>query len=199
LLIGGSLPNFDRRFEMRALILSTAAALSFLAAPVSAAEVIGDTTGEPTWNRPIGSGPSLSGVGTATPYDVISFNVDAAGDYVFSLTSAFDNYLHLYQGSFDPNNQLANLLIGDDDGGGGLNASFNFGLLSGTSYFAIVSGFSNNSFGAYNLAITGPGNVSIGGAVPEPTTWAMMLLGFGLIGGAMRRKKSKQKVTVSYA
>jgi PEP-CTERM motif len=37
------------------------------------------------------------------------------------------------------------------------------------------------------------------GAVPEPTTWAMMLLGFGFIGGAMRSAKRKQKVTVSYA
>ncbi|MEP3226098.1 MAG: PEPxxWA-CTERM sorting domain-containing protein [Parasphingorhabdus sp.] len=38
------------------------------------------------------------------------------------------------------------------------------------------------------------GNV---GAVPEPTTWAMMIFGFGLVGGAMRRRKTK--VTVSYA
>lgn len=30
-------------------------------------------------------------------------------------------------------------------------------------------------------------NVSIG-AIPEPTTWAMIILGFGVIGGALRRK-----------
>ena len=34
------------------------------------------------------------------------------------------------------------------------------------------------------------------GAVPEPATWAMMMLGFGLIGGAMRRRR---RVTVRYA
>jgi len=33
-------------------------------------------------------------------------------------------------------------------------------------------------------------------AVPEPATWAMMILGFGLVGGAMRRKR---QVTVAYA
>ncbi|MEL6875314.1 MAG: PEPxxWA-CTERM sorting domain-containing protein, partial [Pseudomonadota bacterium] len=33
--------------------------------------------------------------------------------------------------------------------------------------------------------------------VPEPGTWAMMILGFGLVGGAMRRRKAS--VTVSYA
>jgi PEP-CTERM motif len=36
-------------------------------------------------------------------------------------------------------------------------------------------------------------------AVPEPATWAMMLIGFGFVGGAMRAAKRKQKVTVSYA
>lgn len=35
------------------------------------------------------------------------------------------------------------------------------------------------------------------GGIPEPTTWAMMIFGFGLIGGSMRRRKSN--VTVSYA
>ncbi|HSQ95590.1 MAG TPA: PEPxxWA-CTERM sorting domain-containing protein [Croceibacterium sp.] len=35
--------------------------------------------------------------------------------------------------------------------------------------------------------------------VPEPATWAMMLLGFGFVGGAMRNSKRRQKLTVSYA
>ena len=33
------------------------------------------------------------------------------------------------------------------------------------------------------------------GAVPEPATWALMLLGFGAIGGAMRRQRTR----VAYA
>lgn len=41
------------------------------------------------------------------------------------------------------------------------------------------TGFDNITFGSVN-----PG----GGAVPEPGTWAMMLLGFGAIGFAMRRR-----------
>ncbi|MBU0801782.1 MAG: choice-of-anchor C family protein [Alphaproteobacteria bacterium] len=32
-------------------------------------------------------------------------------------------------------------------------------------------------------------NVSVTAAVPEPATWAMMILGFGLVGGAMRRRR----------
>ena len=34
------------------------------------------------------------------------------------------------------------------------------------------------------------------GAVPEPSTWALLILGFGAIGGAMR---SRRRVKVSYA
>ncbi len=36
-------------------------------------------------------------------------------------------------------------------------------------------------------------------AVPEPATWAMMLVGFGGIGFAMRRRKSKVTTNIAYA
>nr|WP_281377769.1 PEPxxWA-CTERM sorting domain-containing protein [Sphingobium subterraneum] len=42
-----------------------------------------------------------------------------------------------------------------------------------------------------------PGFVSQFSAVPEPSTWAMMLSGFGLIGSLLRR--SKRSVTVRFA
>ena len=40
------------------------------------------------------------------------------------------------------------------------------------------------------------------GAVPEPATWAMLILGFGLVGGAMRRRTSKvtaSRMALSYS
>jgi len=51
----------------------------------------------------------------------------------------------------------------------------------------------------YSLGTFGngaPGNVLLGGlaltpSVPEPGTWAMMLLGFGAVGAAMRRNRKK--------
>lgn len=39
-----------------------------------------------------------------------------------------------------------------------------------------------------NLAATGA--VNVGGAVPEPATWALMIGGFGLAGSALRRRKA---------
>jgi hypothetical protein len=56
----------------------------------------------------------------------------------------------------------------------------------------------------YSLGTFGngaPGNVLLGGlaltpsSVPEPGTWAMMLLGFGAVGAAMRRNRKKLALT----
>jgi hypothetical protein len=55
--------------------------------------------------------------------------------------------------------------------------------------------FSNNpatdAFESANFSVTAP--------VPEPATWAMMLVGFGGIGFAMRRRKSKVTTNVAFA
>ncbi|WP_242141227.1 PEPxxWA-CTERM sorting domain-containing protein [Sphingomonas sp. TREG-RG-20F-R18-01] len=58
-----------------------------------------------------------------------------------------------------------------------------------TGTFTLVNPF----FGNANLKIS-----AVAGAVPEPATWTMMLLGFGGIGFAMRRR-SRVRTTVSYA
>ena len=38
-----------------------------------------------------------------------------------------------------------------------------------------------------------------GATVPEPATWAMMIGGFGLVGGGMRRRRRNVHATVSFA
>ena len=68
-----------------------------------------------------------------------------------------------------------------------------FNTTAGTS----VNLFFQDSVGSYRINTTGPFTSSLVtarssaavAAVPEPATWAMMLLGFGGIGVAMRRRR----------
>ena len=57
-------------------------------------------------------------------------------------------------------------------------------------------GGSDEGWGIDSLAVYG--TVARNGAVPEPSTWAMMILGFGAIGGMMRGKR-RETVRVRYA
>ena len=59
---------------------------------------------------------------------------------------------------------------------------FGLNLLANTNYTVRVAGTSPNAAGEWHGGIT-----INAGPVPEPATWAMMLLGFGGIGMAMRR------------
>lgn len=89
------------------------------------------------------------------------------------------------------------------------------GVLNGTVFIGIHSGTANGDMGVGNQTsfyrinavnldsfIFNPGGGSgatmfalVPTAVPEPTIWAMMILGFGMIGTALRRRK----VRVSFA
>ena len=76
-------------------------------------------------------------------------------------------------------------------------SAVNYGYLTMTNtatsgFPAVVTGWSYENTGG---AITVPGAV-VPGAVPEPATWGLMLAGFGIVGGAMRRR---QRTSVSFA
>lgn len=60
-----------------------------------------------------------------------------------------------------------------DAAAGGLTTAFGAPNLAGTQFGTAT----------IDLAVTDPG------AVPEPGTWMMMILGFGLVGGAMRHRR----------
>ena len=63
--------------------------------------------------------------------------------------------------------------------------------VTGTGNDVFSFGFQNvpGFFGLDNLSLT---------AVPEPSTWAMMIVGFGLVGAAARRRKSAGRTTAPY-
>ena len=82
--------------------------------------------------------------------------------------------------------------------GNGDNSAVFIGAQSNTSsitsiIFHQLSGGGNNDFAISGLSLVR----STISAVPEPATWGMMIMGFGMVGGAMRRRRPK--ITVSYA
>ena len=75
----------------------------------------------------------------------------------------------------------------------GRNLSFGFGsIVSGTTNYtltALVSGPVCSGCGALQFGSENPFTLrGLQGAVPEPSTWAMMLMGFGAIGYGVRRQ-----------
>lgn len=72
-------------------------------------------------------------------------------------------------------------------------AAVEFGAaLSGENPERVLARFANG-----NAAIIASPVGSISG-VPEPATWALMLLGLGSVGGMVRTRKRRQKITLRY-
>ncbi len=156
----------------------------------------GDTTNTSTWTSPIENGnlpPTvLSGVSVDVNYQSQPFYVDTGGSYNFLSVAVspagWDNYLFLYQTSFDPLDPLTNVLIGNDDflvpGRSGFNG---VSLTANTQYFVITSGFDDASFGTYNGSITGSGNITAG-LIPVPFDFSPVL-GLVFLGGSWQAQK----------
>jgi hypothetical protein len=178
---------------LRAAAPAVLAAAAVSAAPAQAAtiySVIGTTEGGATFNRTLTGTPptTLSGVGTAVAYNTFSFSPALGGTYDFLLTSTtanFDPFLALYAGTFDPTSPLTNVLVANDDLGNTTLSGFSYELLANSSYTAVITGFNNADFGTYTLAIS----TAAEAAVPEPATWGLMLVGFGLVGAGARYRR----------
>ncbi|MBO9576260.1 MAG: PEP-CTERM sorting domain-containing protein [Sphingobium sp.] len=70
--------------------------------------------------------------------------------------------------------------------------SFSFAYDSLVPGHAGPQGLGDEGWGLSNIRLTGPA----AGAVPEPASWALMIGGLGLVGGAMRRRS---KTAVRFA
>jgi hypothetical protein len=86
-------------------------------------------------------------------------------------------------------------VAGGDSGGpqflnGKLASVTSYGLTFGGDFGDIDENL-NSSFGEFSGYVPVYAHRSwLLGAIPEPATWAMMIAGFGLVGGAMRRRRA---------
>ena len=172
---------------MKTIFLATAAVAALASAPASAATFLFTTTGL-TINFSLPDSPTpafaLAGQGFRAPST--SATVNGNPQTLFSITFLNTNY-NLepgISGGFTYDGNATNVFNGAQlYSGTEANPTF----LAGTYQ---LSQFQSGTAGV--LVISG-----VGGAVPEPATWALLILGFGLTGAAMRRRTSS--VAVSYA
>ena len=199
--------------KIKFAVLLSGAALAFATAPACAAVLTFDDvplngcSGVTTGGLSFTSGTSIcTGSWENTPvssngtpaliYGYGSLNIASTTGDPFSIGS-FLAGISYYSGlSTSTINYTLNFA-----GGGATAGSFEvgrgFGLINiGASNitFANFSGLSDGyvAIDNFDAAVSLP-------AVPEPTTWAMMLIGFGAVGGAMRSAKRRHKLTVSFA
>jgi hypothetical protein len=125
----------------------------------------GNTTGAPTFNRPI-----EDGTGGFAPFQVHyqaqRFRLLGDALCVINGTQAYDGYLHLYRSPFNPASPLANLIDGDDDGELAQGSSriphdvsvSNLALTAG-SYVLVTSGFDPAGEGSFQNFVSCNGDV----------------------------------------
>ena len=106
---------------------------------------------------------------------------DAVGGFShisFTYGGFTDTVITLYSGLGGTGTVLAQVLAAANDPNAFSPFSINF---SGTAHSFVIAG----GEGAFGID-----DINLNRAVPEPASWALMLGGFGLVGGAMRRRKT---------
>ncbi len=123
-----------------------------------------------TYNRPV-SCASLSGVGTAAPFDTVTITNSSPGTanvVIFSslvggapCLDANDTFLTVYNGAFNPASSLTNCVAVNDDIAGAANrcSSLSFSIPVGETRTVVVAGFNNaataNGLFSYQVNFTG--------------------------------------------
>jgi PEP-CTERM motif len=129
-------------------------------------------------------GPEDIVFGTST-LGINGYPDEPAESFTFSENSTFD---FRYQGD---------LLLGLIDGGGDLSVIVNGVQVLADSFTSDTVINLGSDFGPnidLKIVLEGSGDFILGGAVPEPSTWAMMLVGFAGLGFAGYRSTRKSAV-----
>jgi len=94
-------------------------------------------------------------------YQAIEVRVPTTGTYTFTTSSTIaDTYGYLYQGNFYPTYPSVNLITQDDDGAGGRQFQITATLRSDITYVLVYTTYTQSATGSFNIAATGPGDVS---------------------------------------
>jgi PEP-CTERM motif len=183
--------------SIKSRILVTAVALSAvaIAAPAQAAIVVENYTFAATTGNTIVSNESGSfslSYDNALPFAPVLTAINySIGSTVFNLGNAA---AQAFSGGFliYGTQNATSIFSGTDD--------FFLGNYVG-DFLAFTRQSSPGEVGsAGNIYNVGSASITlVNGAVPEPAAWAMLIAGFGLVGGTMRRRLEKRAATLSLA
>ncbi len=181
-------------------LLATAAAMVAVAAPAQAATVTFPVTS-----------PSPAGVITLNPAGpgevagFLGFDVTGTGDFLATLTFVNPFAFATAGGSavFNFDGDIITFTGGDISGSGTVTTGMTaLGSSIQVDRVSLTGGLQTfNIRGTLNPA--GNGFARVGGqlsllqssAVPEPATWAMFILGFGVLGYGLRRRNAQVSAT----
>lgn len=201
---------------MRSLLLAVAATLA-LGATAARANTILDATGDflSTYTGPQDADLDVTSLAVDFDPGAAGFNVSATfagainanqpGSYVFGVNTG-TGVNHPFGPIGNPNVLFNQAFVIQKTGVGTLGGNPLIATVSGSSlsFFVALSrlpstGFQPTEYGFSLWPRSGAGlglisdfapNNSTLTAVPEPTTWAMMVFGFGVIGAAVRRRRT---------
>ena len=138
------------------------------------------------------SGSFATDFGVANLVSLSSFSEMLGGNFVQSAGTGYVFSGNSFSGVQGGSSNLGNLLTFDTTGlsAGTYGKTFTF------NGFSAYPGLNNQNLAPITVTITaqvtgGTGNPNPG-AVPEPATWAMMIIGFGMIGGSMRTTRRRR-------
>lgn len=168
----------------------------------------------PVTNGVIKTGSSGNGAqppASTGNYYSVGPSTNSPGEVNISGFAAPIGQLSLIWGSVDTYNTLrfldaANNVLATFTGSDVIAADFGNQVLPGSNpivYFS-VTGAEQFSLAKLQLTSTSEAfeidNIAIQAAVPEPATWALLLLGFGFVGGMLRsRKPATQRLRVHFS
>jgi hypothetical protein len=180
--------------DQRVLVKTTITALSDLTNlafarsvdpdPDNAAPFFNPDTKNQRGNSLYGVDDFVGSAGANSGLTLALVNIDAAGlTHTTSIQGDCCDNINPYEvlGHAGGDQGLAS--VGDH----GLNLAYLIGVLSSGSSVTLTYSYSVGD----NIDVVGPPT----GAVPEPATWAMMLGGFGAVGGALR---SRRRTSISF-
>lgn len=193
----------------RALLSTLAAVAAFAAAPAAhAADFFPSTPGMPNNNfivsedettgdvsAYIGNIVKAGSIADPAPFtDTFSFIIDLSG--LGSGTLATSTSVAFNRNDLDITSVFINSLQAIKSfSADGLSETFTLSgvpIIGGQENKITIVGLSRGN-GSYG------GNISFSPAVPETGTWAMMIIGFGAVGAAMRYRRRQTKVAYAAA